>query len=104
MVAAEQLCSAGPALIHALGLGLLVLAGPWRFRACVAQHGVFLRGELFAPLGVGLDDLGCHTLNRIHVKYATRASAQQGGEDERRCLPQRDGYAEQDEYNHEDGR
>src|SRR3954452_8046408 len=65
-LAAEELRAAGPAGVHADGLGVGVLAHERRLGAGLAQHLVLGRGEFRTPLGVGLDDLGGGLGDAIH--------------------------------------
>ena len=64
----EQLGAAGPAAVHALGLGVGVLARPRRLGPRLAQHPVLLRAELLPPLCFGLGDL-------VHAGETTREYA-----------------------------
>src|ERR1700694_3890229 len=69
--AAEQLGTAGPALVDAFGVGVGVLAGERTLGAGLAQHREFLRRQLLAPLVVGQLHLG---MRRSHASTLARGS------------------------------
>src|SRR5262245_57550859 len=65
-VRAEQLGAAGPAVVDAASLGVRVLAGEGRLRACLPQDVVFLRRQPLAPFVLG----------ELHICHANETTGQ----------------------------